>query len=193
MSLRLGILGSTRGSNLPPLHTAAQQGKLAAQFAVVISNKEQAGILDKARQFHIPALAIMSQNGETRAAYDRRVINALEQYKVNLVVLIGYMRILSPEFVAHYQDRIINVHPSLLPKHAGLMDLAVHNAVLAANEAETGCSVHLVDEEIDSGKILVQKRCAVQPEDNAETLKQKVQTLEAEALIEAINHFNLRT
>jgi phosphoribosylglycinamide formyltransferase-1 len=106
---------------------------------------------------------------------------------VELVVLIGYMRILSPEFVTAWENKIINVHPSLLPDFAGGMGNAVHQAVLDAGKAETGCTVHYVTEEVDAGPIVVQKRCAVLPDDTVESLKVKVQELEAVALIEAIN------
>lgn len=191
--LKLAILGSTRGTNLLPLHQALKSGQLKAELSVVISNKADAGILDQARLLHIPAHTVLAVAGETRAHFDARLIDVLEPYCVNLIVLMGYMRILSPAFIAYYQDKIINVHPSLLPQHAGLMDLAVHAAVLQTQAAETGCSVHLVDEGVDTGRVLVQKRCAVLAGDCAQDLKQRVQALEVEALIEAINDFNKRT
>ena len=111
----------------------------------------------------------------------------LKKYQVELILLIGFMRILSSEFCLEWQDKILNVHPSLLPKYSGGMDLNVHEAVLANGDSETGCTIHFVTEDVDAGPILVQKRCYIEPNDTAELLKKKVQALEGIAYIEAIN------
>ncbi len=110
----------------------------------------------------------------------------LQNYGVELVLLIGFMRILSVEFCQEWRDRILNVHPSLLPKYAGGMDTNVHAEVIKNGDAETGCTIHFVTEEVDAGPILSQKKCTVTPEDTVESLKTKVQALEGEAFIEAI-------
>lgn len=183
--IRLGILGSTRGTHFLTVLQAIQQKKLSARIEVVLSNKAESGILQHARHHGITA-EFLDPTGLTRAEYDEQVSLALHQYQVDLVVLIGYMRILSGVFVRAWSHRIINVHPSLLPAFAGLMDLAVHRAVLASGVTETGCTVHYVTEEVDAGPILLQKKCLVLPQDTPESLKTKVQALEAEALIEAI-------
>ncbi len=110
----------------------------------------------------------------------------LKKHEVDLVLLIGFMRILSSSFCREWRDRILNVHPSLLPKYAGGMDTNVHEEVLKNKDKETGCTIHFVTDELDSGPILIQKKCAVEEGDTVETLKSKVQTLEGEAFLEAI-------
>lgn len=186
--IRLAILGSGRGTNLPPLIQATANGNLLAEIAVVISNKSDAILLVRARDAGV-STEFVNPAGLTREAFDAEVSAILKKYKIDLIVLSGYMRILSAQFVHEWQDKIINVHPSLLPAYAGKMDLSVHEAVLAADEKETGCTVHLVTEEVDAGPILLQRRCRVLEDDTPETLKQRVQALEAEALIVAINDF----
>lgn len=185
MTIRLGILGSTRGTDMQAIIDAISIGSLSANIAVVMSNKEDAGILDKARQHNLNSLFISSQN-ISREEYDKQVSNALHKHHVDLVLLIGYMRILSKEFVATWRNKILNVHPSLLPAFAGGMDQNIHQAVLEAGVKETGCTVHYVIEEVDAGPILIQKKCSVFPDDTVESLKTRVQQLEGQALIEAI-------
>lgn len=184
--IRIAVLGSGRGTNLPPLITAITNGQLSAEIAVVLSNKSDALILDRAREAGLTTQFI-NPAGLSREAFDAEVSLILKKFSIHLVVLSGYMRILSTQFVRDWQHNIINVHPSLLPAHAGKMDLAVHEAVLAADEKETGCTVHWVTEEVDAGPILLQRRCPVFADDTPETLKQRVQALEAESLIAAIN------
>ncbi len=183
--IRLGILGSTRGTNLTALTDAIQQRRLDAAIEVVISNKQDALILDRAQQYGIKA-QYLDPAGLSREAYDEKVSEVLNASAVELIVLIGYMRLLSSSFVNRWSNRVINVHPSLLPAHAGLMDLAVHRAVIDAGEQESGCTVHYVTEQVDAGPILLQKRCAVLPSDTPELLKARVQVLEGLALVESI-------
>lgn len=185
---RLAVLGSTRGTHLLNLLEAQTHGQLNADIVVVLCNKSDALILERAKQHNIPAFFVASQ-GLTREQYDEKLSQILQEYHIDLIVLVGYMRILSKPFVQRWQGRIINIHPSLLPRHAGLMDLAVHQAVLQAGETESGCTVHYVEEAVDQGPILLQKKCPVFSDDTPETLKQRVQGLEAAALIEAIQRF----
>ena len=110
----------------------------------------------------------------------------LSNYQIDLILLIGWMRILSPVLVKSYKNKIINVHPSLLPKFAGGMDTNVHKEVLDAGETETGCTIHYVDETVDGGEIILQKKCIIEPYDTPDTLKAKVQKLEGEAFVEVI-------
>ena len=184
--IRLGILGSTRGTNLLAIVEAIQQKRLPAEIEIVISNKQDALILERAKSFGLRAHFI-DPKGLTRDEYDSNVSNLLSEHAVDLVVLIGYMRILSDAFVSKWQDKIINIHPSLLPAFAGKMDLEVHKAVLASGVAETGCTVHYVTQEVDAGPIITQKKCPVEPHDTPELLKARVQQLEGEAMVEAIN------
>lgn len=184
--INLGIIGSTRGSSLQPVIDAIEAQELNAEIKVVLSNKADAGILDRARKHWIPGTYVKPTAGESREAYDEKLFNQLNQYAIDLVVLVGYMKILSTEFVNSFPRAIINIHPSLLPKHAGLINLAVHQSVLDAGETVSGCSVHFVDEGVDTGDVIVQKHCDVMPKDSAESLKSRVQLLEGSALIEAI-------
>lgn len=186
MTLRLGILGSTRGTNLDAMFHAIQAQKLSATIEIVISNKESAPLLAKAKTFGLP-ICYLPAVGLTREVYDAKISEVLLQHNVDLVVLIGYMRILSDDFVHTWEKKIINVHPSLLPAFADMMDLEVHAAVLASGVKETGCTVHYVTSQVDAGPILLQKKCLVNPDESAEQLKQRVQVLEGQALIAAIS------
>ena len=183
--IRLGILGSTRGTHLQAIVDAIRNKELSASIEIVISNKKDAGILSRAQDDHMTSTFI-DPTGLSRAAYDEKVSACLNQHHVDLVVLIGYMRILSDAFVATWQNKIINVHPSLLPAFAGMMDLDVHRAVINAKVRESGCTVHYVTAEVDAGPILLQSKCDVLPNDTAESLKMRVQQLEGVALVTAI-------
>lgn len=185
--MNIAILGSTRGSNMLAVAQALEEKRLNVRIALVVSNKKNAMILERAVSLGFKAM-YLPVNGLTRAAYDEKLSAILEDHAIDLIVLIGYMRILSADFVKHWQQRIINTHPSLLPAYAGKMDLAVHEAVLADHQAISGCSIHYVTEALDAGPIILQKKCEVFKDDTAERLKQRVQALEAEALIETIQH-----
>ena len=123
----------------------------------------------RARHHNIPDVFV-SQKGKTRDEFDREITATLLQYGSDLILLIGFMRILSTEFCRKWQDRILNVHPSLLPKYAGGMDTNVHEEVLRNGDVETGCTIHFVTEEVDAGPILIQKKCAVDGEDTVEAV-----------------------
>jgi phosphoribosylglycinamide formyltransferase-1 len=184
--ISLGILGSTRGTDMQAIIDAIQQKALCANIKIVLSNKKDAYILERARQHHLNA-QFVDPRERSREAFDEIISDRLQAAQVNLIILIGYMRILSEGFVSKWQNKIINVHPSLLPDFAGGMDSNVHQQVLDAGAQETGCTVHIVTEKVDAGPILVQKKCEVFPHDTVETLKKRVQALEGQALIEAIN------
>ena len=183
--IRLGVLGSTRGTDLGAILSAINNKKLVAEVSVVISNRENAYILTRAKNHNVPSFFI-SHKDKSREEFDRNVTTILKQYNVELVLLIGFMRILSAEFCQAWRDRVLNVHPSLLPKYAGGMDMNVHEEVLKNGDHETGCTIHFVTETVDDGSVLVQKRCTVETNETMETLKLKVQALEGGAFIEAI-------
>ena len=183
--IRLGVLGSTRGTDLEAVLNAINNKKLAAEVSVVISNRENAYILTRAKNHNVPSFFI-SHKDKSREEFDRNVTTILKQYNVELVLLIGFMRILSAEFCQAWRDRVLNVHPSLLPKYAGGMDMNVHEEVLKNGDHETGCTIHFVTETVDGGPVLVQKRCTVETNETVATLKLKVQALEGGAFIEAI-------
>lgn len=187
--IRLGVLGSTKGTDLQAIIDAIDSGLLDASVEVVISNIEDAYILKRAKKHNIPNIFI-SHVGKRRESFDSEISDQLKKYNVDIVLLIGFMRILSAQFCNLWTDRLLNVHPSLLPKYAGGMDTNVHGEVLKNGDAETGCTIHFVTADVDSGPILIQKKCKVSQNDTPETLKNKVQQLEGEAFIEAIQNFN---
>lgn len=183
--MRLGVLGSTRGTNLLAIIDAINCEQLPASVEVVISNKADAIILERADSHYLKT-EFLNPQGLSRHDYDQQISELLLKYQVDLVVLIGYMRILSADFVTRWHHKVINVHPSLLPAFAGKMDLEVHQAVLDAGGKETGCTIHYVTQEVDAGPVILQKKCPVLSDDNAESLKARVQALEGAALVEAI-------
>ena len=189
--IRLGVLGSTNGTDLQAILDAVSAGELDADVAVVISNRTGAYILERAEINNVSSFFI-SHKGKKREEFDGEITAVLKEHSVDLVLLIGFMRILSPEFCRVWQDRILNVHPSLLPKYAGGMDINVHEEVLKNKDTETGCTIHFVNELVDAGPILIQKKCNVDPDDTVDSLKTKVQTLEGEAFIEAIKLTQLK-
>lgn len=186
--IRIGVVGSTRGSSLQPILYAIQDGRLNAEIAVVVGNVGTSYILQRARVNNLKTVHIPGK-GRVREEFDRDVTKALEDAGVDLVLLVGFMRIISGEFCRRWHGKLLNVHPSLLPLHAGLMDLQVHQSVLDAGDAESGCTVHQVIEEVDGGEVVVQMRVPVEKGETAASLKSKVQQLEAESLIRACEMF----
>ena len=150
--VRVGVLGSTNGTDMVGLQGLIEEGRLAGQATIVtvISNRSQAGIVSNAEAAGIPVTVIPSK-GKTREEFDAEAIEVLEAAQVDVVLLVGFMRIVSPVLVNKYTWRLLNVHPSLLPKFAGGMDTDVHSAVLEAGESLTGCTVHFVDTGVDTG------------------------------------------
>ena len=183
--IQLGVLGSTRGTDLQAILDAIKSGDLNADVSVVLSNRKNAYILKRAENHSVPALFI-SHKGKPREEFDSEMTVVLKEHNVDLVLLIGFMRILSAEFCREWREKVLNVHPSLLPKYAGGMDTNIHEEVLNNCETETGCTIHFVTDEVDSGPVLIQKKCNIDSNDTVETLKTKVQKLEGEAFIEAI-------
>ena len=185
MSNNIAILASTNGTDMQAIIEAIGNGTLNAKIAVVISDKEQCYALERARKHNIPAV-FLNPKGKTREEYDQEVSAIIEEYHVEFILLIGYMKLMGDWFVKHYKNRVINVHPSLLPAFAGGMDLNVHRAVLERGCKYTGCSIIFIDEGADTGPIILQKIVEVLDDDTPDTLKERVQRAEQEALLEAI-------
>ena len=178
----LGILLSGRGSNFEAIANAIDAGRLHARIAVVISNRADAAGLESARHRGLNALLIPSK-GRTRNDHDAEVVSALQQAQVDLVCLAGYMRLLSPEFVRAFPDRILNIHPSLLPAFPGL---EAQKQAVEYGVKVSGCTVHLVDEHLDHGPIILQKTVPVFEDDDASTLAARILEQEHIAYSEAI-------
>ncbi|MFH1410324.1 MAG: phosphoribosylglycinamide formyltransferase [Patescibacteria group bacterium] len=180
MSYKIAILSSTNGTNLQSFIDARDRGELeGVEICCLITDKAMCGAADKARAAGIKVYFI-DPKPVSRETYDQSIADTLAFFDVDLVVLGGYMKILGPAVVEKYRGRILNVHPSLLPKFAGGMNLSVHQAVLDAGETETGMTIHQVTEVVDGGEVILQKKVAVEPGDTAESLKDKVQALEKE-------------
>jgi phosphoribosylglycinamide formyltransferase-1 len=179
----LGILLSGRGSNFEAIASNVAAGKIPdARIAVVISNKPDAGGLATAKRLGLTALAIPSK-GVAREEHDRAVVAALKEHKVDLICMAGYMRLLSPWFVQQFPQKILNIHPSLLPAFPGL---EAQEQAFAYGVKVSGCTVHFVDEELDHGAIIVQKAVAVSDEDDEHTLATRILEQEHIAYSEAI-------
>jgi phosphoribosylglycinamide formyltransferase 1 len=171
MLKRIGVLLSGRGSNFEALADSVSAGRIPnAEISVVISNKQGAPGLERAAARNIPARAIPSK-GLEREAYDRQVAAVLHEYKVDLICLAGYMRLLSPYFVAAFPQRILNIHPSLLPSFPGLES---QKQALDYGVKFAGCTVHFVDENLDAGPIILQSAVPVLDSDDEHTLSARI-------------------
>jgi phosphoribosylglycinamide formyltransferase-1 len=195
--LRIGVLASGRGTALTPLISAIKNQTLNAVIVLIISdclnapvlaNQQKYGIATKCIPIANPAGHITSKE-QNRAKQEQLITLELQAHKVNLILSVGYMRILSKDFIDQWQGKILNVHPSLLPAFAGLMDLDLHRAILATKAKVTGCTVHIMTEKVDAGPIILQQQCPILPNDTPETLKARVQKLEGEALVMAVQKF----
>ncbi len=167
--LLVGVLASGRGTDLQSIIDACEKEKFA-NVVVVISDRENAYALERAKKHSIPAYYISYKN-KTREEHEKEIIAILEKYKVELVVLAGYLRMLTSYFVNYYKNRIINIHPALLPFFGGknMYGLKVHKAVLESGMKVSGCTVHFVTEAIDNGPIILQKAVPVFDDDTPET------------------------
>jgi phosphoribosylglycinamide formyltransferase-1 len=183
--IKLGVLGSTSGTDLQTILDSIASSELNGEVSVVLSNRKNSYILERAKNYNVPAI-FLSHKEKSREEFDAEMTGILKEHAVDLVLLIGFMRILSAKFCQKWQDRLLNVHPSLLPKYAGGMDTNVHQDVIINGDIETGCTIHFVTDEVDGGPILIQKKCNVEPNETVDTLKTKVQKLEGMAFIEAI-------
>jgi phosphoribosylglycinamide formyltransferase 1 len=183
MKKRIGVLLSGRGSNSEALAESAASGRIPdAEIAIVISNREGAEGLDRARARGIDARAIPSR-GLEREAYDRLVVAALQEKKVDVVCLAGYMRLISPYFVSSFRNRILNIHPSLLPAFPGL---EAQRQALEHGAKFSGCTVHFVDENLDAGPIILQAVVPIDDGDTEQSLSEKILREEHRIYSEAV-------
>jgi len=182
---KLGVISSGRGENLRYILRAEREGWLPGKVAVVLADQPDAGALRIAEEFSV-CHEFVDPAGLTRLEYDRQLIDRLEKAGVDLVILTGYMRILSPDFVRHYKDRILNIHPALLPSFRGL---DAFSQALEWGVKWTGTTVHVVDEDVDHGPIVYQRPVPVWEGDDRESLKARIQRAEYKAYPRAIRMF----
>jgi phosphoribosylglycinamide formyltransferase 1 len=181
--MKIGILISGRGSNMAAIVEAVQNGSIPdSEVVVVISDKADAAGLQKAETSGIETV-VVTRNGRTRAEHDAEITAALKTRNVELVCLAGYMRLLSTDFVRAFPNKIINIHPSLLPNFRGL---EAQKQAIDSGAKVSGCTVHFVDEELDHGEIILQKEVEVSGDDTAESLAAKILPLEHALYVEAI-------
>ncbi|MDI3363123.1 phosphoribosylglycinamide formyltransferase [Lelliottia sp. V89_10] len=169
------VLISGNGSNLQAIIDACKQKQINGTIRAVFSNKADAFGLERARDAHIPAHALEASQFASREAFDRELVQEIDAYAPDVVVLAGYMRILSPGFVSHYSGRLLNIHPSLLPKYPGLH---THRQVLENGDEEHGTSVHFVTDELDGGPVILQAKIPVFDGDDEDDITERVQTQE---------------
>lgn len=190
MLFKIAVIASTNGTDLQAIIDEINAGTLPdVELSLVLSNKK-CYALERAEAQGFPTLYI-DPKGKTREEFDGEMADALEERDVDLVVLVGYMRILSEGFVKRFSRKIINVHPALIPKYCGksFFGSSVHDAVLKSGDTETGMTIHFVDEGCDTGDIILQKKCEVKPGDTVDDLKDRVQALEKKWYPEVIRMF----
>ncbi|WP_099075638.1 phosphoribosylglycinamide formyltransferase [Proteus alimentorum] len=169
------VLISGNGSNLQAIINACRANKITGNVVAVLSNKADAYGLERAKIADIPAYFVDPTLYNDRADYDKALIEQIDAYQPDIVVLAGFMRILSPDFVTHYQHKLLNIHPSLLPKYPGLH---THRQVLANKDAFHGVTVHFVTEKLDGGPMIIQARIPVLPDDTEQSLQTRIQAEE---------------
>jgi phosphoribosylglycinamide formyltransferase-1 len=193
---RLVILVSGGGSNLQSIIDAVSRGEINTNIAAVIADRRGAFALERAKNFGIPAIEIDRWDKELfpqKEDFARKVAETINEYAPDLIVLVGYLSILPPETTERYKNRVINIHPSLIPKFCGMgfYGMKVHEAVLAADETESGATVHYVDEGVDTGGIILQEKVPIVAEDTAETLAARVLEVEHKIIVEAIRQLTM--
>lgn len=185
------MFASGRGSNFQALAEAISKENIDARIVVVISNNSNAGALALARSLHIPALHLSQIQFPSQDAFTQSVLSTLESHGVDLIVLAGYMKKIDPAVIRRYRNRIINVHPALLPLFGGqgMYGHFVHEAVIAQRADRSGATVHVVDEEFDHGPIILQESIPVDSDDTPDTLAKKVLRIEHMILPKAVEMF----
>ncbi len=189
--LNLVVLASGGGTNLQAIIDNIEAGKLSARIRAVISNNSKSGALERARKHNIPAIHLSHKQFATPEDFDQKLLSILKEKETDMVVLAGYMKMLSPRVIREYKNKIINIHPALLPSFGGkgMYGLHVHEAVIGAGVKVTGVTVHIVDEVYDHGPILYQKCVPVSSDDTPESLQKKVLPHEHEVYSKVIQLF----
>ena len=182
--LKLGVFISGHGTNLQALIDNCENGSCNAEILFVLSNNETAFGLTRAQNHGIPTHVIKHSDHQTREEFDLELLKITKQYNPDLICLAGFMRILTPAFLDHFKDRVLNIHPSLLPNHKGLH---THKRVLECGDTEHGCTVHIVTPALDDGEILIQRSISIYPNDTEDSLNDRVLAEEVIAYTDAVN------
>ena len=186
---KIAVFSSGEGSTLTKIHEACQRGNLPAEILLIISNKGHSGAIERAKRHAIDSYLFDTGNNEDTIKTESDLVGLLKQSKIDWILLLGYTRKIGPKLLTAFNNRIINTHPSLLPKYGGkgFYGRKIHEAVLASGDILTGATVHLVNEEYDSGEILSQIAVPVLPKDSATTLEARVKKTEKAHLIKVLN------
>ena len=190
--LNIAVFASGKGSNFKAILEAIEEQKISnAQVVCVVCNNADAGALMTARARHIPAIHLSRTQFDTDEAFNQTLLSTLHRYDVNFIALAGYVKRIDPSVIREYRNRIVNIHPALLPRFGGtgMYGMRVHEAVIASKSKQSGATVHIVDEEYDRGPIVLQRTVDVSEDDTPDTLAAKVLALEHELYPEAIKLF----
>ncbi len=189
--MNIAVFASGRGSNFQAILEAIHHGLLPAHITLVVSNNSQAGALELARLHKIPAVQLSQRQFSDEEAFVNRLLELLREHRVELIALAGYMKKVPTRIIQEYRNKIVNVHPALLPRFGGpgMYGIHVHEAVIASGVKISGATVHIVDEEYDHGPIVIQRPVEVEPDDTPETLAAKVLKIEHELYPEALRAF----
>ena len=183
MKTNIAIFSSGSGNSSKKL--LENINKLNSTINLIITNKSDSSIIELAKKYKISYIYLPKKKNISNIDYDTQLLNILKIFNIDIIFLIGYMRIVTPLLINSFKNRIFNIHPSLLPKYTGLMDLDIHESVIQNNDLYTGCTLHIVEEIVDTGKIILQKKLQVSTKDKYE-LKKQIQILENECIFECI-------
>lgn len=191
MGLNLCVLASGSGSNLKAIIKAGKSRKIRSKVVLVISNNSKSKALRTAVNNNIPAFHLSQKQFTAQKDFDGKFLSLMKEFKIDFIILAGYMKMLSPAVIKKFKNRILNIHPALLPKFGGkgMYGIHVHEAVIASGEKESGATVHMVDEVYDNGAVVMQKKVKVKPGDIPETLRKRVLRVEHKIYPEAIRLF----
>ena len=183
--LKIAVLASGKGTNFQELINLSEKGALDIDIKVLITNKDDAGCIKKAERVNIPYKIIKGKDFSKKELFELEIINTLNNYDVELIVMAGWMKIVTPFFINKFKNKIINIHPSLLPSYKG--STAINDSILKGSKI-TGCSVHFVEEEVDSGALIMQAALSIRDDDDIESLTKRIQILEHIILPHSISH-----
>mgnify|MGYP001307677355 CR=1 FL=1 len=183
--LKIGVLASGKGTNFQELINLSEKEELDIDIKVLITNKDDAGCIERAENSEIPYKIVRSKDFPEKELFELEIINTLIKYDVELIVMAGWMKIVTPYFINKFKNKIINIHPSILPAYKG--GSAIKDSILNGSKI-TGCSVHFVEEEVDSGSLIMQAALSITEDDDFESLSKKIQILEHKILPHSISH-----